>query len=349
MASKAASPVINTLSSARPRALPTNFGELTLQAMQRPSDGSARVNTANAFYRGPNSTGNANASHQRIRRRAETNTLLDRIVSRPPGAAGAASLYDRLRGGSNNSHRTQSQPQNKNDVRLRDRFRSSNNNNDDSNDRQRPHETPVRSLTDSSPRGFQASASEYIRPVARLDQLAAQTGIDSSAASVKPRRTYKDRFESRQPPITVVERTRFAAPRQGGIGRRGGAAAARARGAIERPGQSRERKQTKVQELESNRKAAVAARASAAPPPPIAYSFNGIDVATFSPVLQKVWSKGSQSSYSQHQALLRDTRDAARLVVRNRSIVEKQTVLKKIGTWIPEQPQGSADSGDLRT
>lgn len=311
------SPILNTLSSARPRQLPTNFGELTLNAVKR---------DAARGLKHPN----PNVRKQYLPN--ETSELLNSLASRPPGKAldSQPSPMRSSRLGQSQSRSgiprpkpsTESIEKRLNDTRVR-------------------FSVPDPRKPTSSP----APQSEYIRPVARLDALAAKTGIDSSASSVAPRRTYKDRFAARSPSEQQQQQqpTRFALPRSptGGRGRAG----ARKPGLrTAAPGQTRERRQTKAQEAESARKAAIAERQAAPPPKPVDYSFSGIDISEFAPVLQKLYANGAKSTYLEHKALSQDQRDAARLVVGNRSIVRKQTVLKKIETWIPEEKGRSGEA-----
>lgn len=283
------SPILNTLSSARPRELPKNFGELTLKAVER------------GKFRGPHG-------------RNETSDILNQLASRPPSSPETESLFERLRRKSEST--SSATPAN---GSLEKRLTS----------------TRVRfSVPDPRrPTMGGASQSPYIRPVSRLDQLAAQTGIDSSAASVRPRRTYKDRFEARPQTDDARTTTRFSLPRRSATGRSRSGAPRRAA----TPGQTKERRLSRAQEAESSRKAAIAARKSAPAPEPVAYTYAGIDGADFSPILQRLYATGSKSTYRAHQAKLHDSRDATRLVVGNRSIVRKQTVLDKIGAWIPAE------------
>ncbi|CCG83780.1 protein of unknown function [Taphrina deformans PYCC 5710] len=184
-------------------------------------------------------------------------------------------------------------------------------------------------------------ATEFTREVSALDRLAADAGVAGKsgvASTIRPRRSYKDRLEVRPEGRPAQTSTRFALPR-----RAPGSSPSRRPGTQTKgPGQGPVRRQTRAQEEEETRRAAVEARKAAARPQPVAYSYEGLDEASFSPVLDTLRKNGSSTAYSRFTNLTQDERDPVRLVAGNRSILHKKTVLKKIDTWIPPPPPAAA-------
>lgn len=295
----AAKPVLNTLSSSRQRTLPKSFdfGGLTLN-LERAAARAAKGN------------------NEGLKRQFEpnrTSRLLDRLASKSPEERSTTTSPVSLRARRNRTEKqvpTLDEGSNDKINNTRNRFIS-----------KLPN--PLNRETSS-----RVPRPEYIREVSSLDKLAAQSGVDSATNTLRKPRTYKDRLQVRPQEAGEQAHTRFALPRKGT------GAPTRARRAT--TGQSDERRQSRAQEMDTARLAAIQARKQAARPAPQPYDFAGLESAEFSPVLSRLANNGSRAAYKELRALSQDDRDAVRLVVGNRSIVEKKTVLRKIETWIPE-------------
>lgn len=328
--SGAARPALNTLSQSRTRIIPStfDFSGITL-------------NIEKARAKALRSSDGGGVQRQFTPNRQSA--LLDRLASRPANRAQRDPTPLGARPPARRTTNSRPPASDRNDTKQLDQA---------SMDKLNATRARLQ-LPDPLRSGGSASRgpSEYTREVSALDRLAAESGVTGRAtpASLRPpRRTYKDRME--QGPESGARRatggsaggapvsTRFSLPRRTGPpgrGRRPGGPSSSSTTA-NKGGNTPERRLTRAQEEEGARRAAIAARKSASPPVAVPYQFDGLEASSFSPVLAAIAGTGSQRGYRDFRQLERDGRDAARLVVTNRSIVEKQTVLRKIAVWIPE-------------
>lgn len=184
--------------------------------------------------------------------------------------------------------------------------------------RRSPLPDPMRSLAEKN-----KDLTQYRRPIASLDKLAAQSGVDSSTDTIRKRRTYTDRLSERPQPST-----RFALPR------RAPGDKSKQASRTSRPMQKRERQPNKAQEQEAERQKKILARQETGPAAAVPYEFNGLSAELDSLTVPRTYIPNMRR-YEETIAL-QEASDAARLVVGNRSITHKSIVLDKIGTWIPD-------------